>query len=357
MELAIAVAEGGTWMGRRCSQGRVLYVNLEIDAASSMHRFAAIYEAMGEEPANAANIDVWNLRGRACPMDRLAPRLIHRAAKRGRDPEHGGYSVVIIDPIYKILVGDENSASDMGAFCNQFDLVCAELGCSVVYCHHHSKGYQGAKHSVDRMSGSGVFARDPDAILDMTPLAATGEELKAARDGMAMAEIRRTLDERGIDYPEYREAAPFSVWAHDHLYRADAEALSGRLKAILEGASRVTAWRVTFTLREFEGIGSMGVWFDYPLHVPDVRGVLARCPYDGGDARSTDGSGRTKAQARDDKQRDLELAFDALSMEGDAVTVAELAEYLEVSERTVQRRVDESRGLSRQHGTVRRRVS
>lgn len=51
MELAIAVAEGGTWMGRKCSKGRVLYVNLEIDAASSMHRFAAIYDAMGIDPA------------------------------------------------------------------------------------------------------------------------------------------------------------------------------------------------------------------------------------------------------------------------------------------------------------------
>ncbi len=354
MELAVAVAEGRTWMGRQCSQGRVLYVNLEIDGASSMHRFDAIYRALGIGASHASNIDVWNLRGHACPMDRLAPRLIHRAAKKGRDPEHGGYSLVIIDPIYKILVGDENSASDMGAFCNQFDKVCAELGCAVVYCHHHSKGFQGTKHSMDRMSGSGVFARDPDAILDMTPLAATGDELRAARDQAAMDEITRTLESVGITPPLYSEPGPFAVWAVQHLYKPDGDALNERLRAIVKESAQVTAWRVSFTLREFESADHMDAWFDYPLHVPDLRGVLANCPFDGGDARSTDGSGKPRAKAREDKQQALEEAFDAVSMGDEEVRVDALAEYLNVSSKTVQRRVDESRKLERRNGIVRR---
>ena len=68
---------------------------------------------------------------------------------------------VIIDPIYKVITGDENSADQMAHFCNQFDKICTELGCAVIYCHHHSKGNQGFKKSMDRASGSGVFARDP----------------------------------------------------------------------------------------------------------------------------------------------------------------------------------------------------
>jgi RecA-family ATPase len=289
-------------------------------------------------------------------MDRLAPRLIHRAAKKGRDPEHGGYSLVIIDPIYKVLVGDENNASDMGAFCNEFDKVCAELGCSVVYCHHHSKGFQGLKNSMDRMSGSGVFARDPDAILDMTPLAATTDELKAARDGVAMEEILSTLSERGLVPPAYTEAAPLAVWAVEHLYKRDGDALNERLVSILEGSSSITAWRVSFTLREFENAQSMDVWFDYPLHVPDYRRVLAQCPYDGGEARSTDGSGRSRAQAREEKQRGLEEAFEAVSMGEDTVRIDDMAEYLGVSPKTVKRRIDESRSLERNDGYVRRRA-
>ena len=61
----------------------------------------------------------------------------------------------------------------MAKFCNQFDKVCTELGCAVIYCHHHSKGAQGGKRSMDRASGSGVFARDPDALIDLIELELT----------------------------------------------------------------------------------------------------------------------------------------------------------------------------------------
>ena len=44
-----------------------------------------------------------------------------------------------------------------------------------VYCHHHSKGAQGMKKAMDRASGSGVFARDPDAQLDIIELEMTEE--------------------------------------------------------------------------------------------------------------------------------------------------------------------------------------
>lgn len=126
----------------------MLYVNLELDRASCLHRIHDVYAALGVEPANLRNFDVWNLRGKAVPMDKLAPRLIRRAAKRD-------YIAIVIDPIYKVITGDENSADQMARFCNQFDLVCTELGCAVIYCHHHSKGLQGQKRSMDRASGSG----------------------------------------------------------------------------------------------------------------------------------------------------------------------------------------------------------
>jgi hypothetical protein len=38
-----------------------------------------------------------------------------------------------------------------------------------VFGAHFSKGNQAGKESIDRIGGSGVFARDPDVILTMTP--------------------------------------------------------------------------------------------------------------------------------------------------------------------------------------------
>ncbi|MBR1828233.1 MAG: hypothetical protein IJ781_01805, partial [Atopobiaceae bacterium] len=239
-------------------------------------------------------------------------------------------------------------------FCNQFDRVCNELGCSVVYCHHHSKGFQGTKHSIDRMSGSGVFARDPDAILDMTPLAATTDELSCVRDQQAEVAIRATLDAAGLVPPANMDLGALSVWAMEHLDREEGDDLLARLKGISEGSADATAWRISFTLREFGNADQLDVWFDYPLHVPDYRGVLSKCPYDGGEARSTDGSGRPRAKAREDKQQALEAAFEAVSMGADEVRIDALAEYLEVSAKTVQRRVDESMRFERRNGVVRR---
>ncbi|MDE8276042.1 AAA family ATPase, partial [Erysipelothrix rhusiopathiae] len=81
--LTIAIAEGSKWFGWQCTQGRVLYVNLELDRASALHRFKDVYKSLGIKPKNLKNIDIWNLRGKVVPMDKLAPKLIRRAQKQG----------------------------------------------------------------------------------------------------------------------------------------------------------------------------------------------------------------------------------------------------------------------------------
>ena len=68
------------------------------------------------------------------------------------------------------MMGDENKAGDMAQFCNQFDKIATQLNCAVIYVHHFSKGDQDKKASIDRASGSGVFARDPDVISTVTKL-------------------------------------------------------------------------------------------------------------------------------------------------------------------------------------------
>lgn len=187
IEMCIAIAEGREWMGWKCTQGRVLYVNLELDRASCLHRFRDVYQALGWKPDNLKNIDIWNLRGKSRPMDKLAPMLIRRAAKKN-------YIAIVIDPIYKVITGDENSADQMANFCNQFDKVCTELGVAVIYCHHHSKGGQGGKKAMDRASGSGVFARDPDAMLDMIELELSEDVLKAEENKAVCAACKQYLD-------------------------------------------------------------------------------------------------------------------------------------------------------------------
>ena len=82
IEMCICIAEGRKWLKWDCAKGRVLYVNLELDRASCLHRFRDVYKTMCIRPDNLQNIDIWNLRGKSVPMDRLAPKLIRRAAKK-----------------------------------------------------------------------------------------------------------------------------------------------------------------------------------------------------------------------------------------------------------------------------------
>lgn len=165
MNLAICIAEGWEWLGRKCMQGKVLYINMEVMQSDFEARFLAIYKAYGKPCSEAGkdNFDFWNLRGKAEPLEKLAPKIIRRCRNEN-------YLAIIIDPIYKVQGGDENSAEAIGRFCSLFDKIAEETGASMIYVHHHAKGLQGSRKVMDRGSGSGVFSRDPDAIIDFTSL-------------------------------------------------------------------------------------------------------------------------------------------------------------------------------------------
>ena len=203
LQLGLAVATGGTWLGYPCSQGRVLYVNLEIDAASFAHRVADIASVKQLTGDWAARFDILNLRGFCAPLDKLAPKIIHKCLKAS-DGKKGYYSIVIIDPLYKIITGDENSASEMSKFTALFDKIAYSTGAATFSVHHHSKGAQGTKRTMDRASGSGVFARDPDALLDLSPLVVPDEE-KDALDGATAWRLSATLR-------EFKEPEPINVY-------------------------------------------------------------------------------------------------------------------------------------------------
>ena len=289
-ELCIAIATGGKWLGLQCRQGQVLYVNLEIDGDSCICRFLAICEKLGIPKDNLDKIKIWNIRGKAIPLDKLVPHLIRRV----RD-DH--YAAIIIDPIYKVITGDENNASDMGYFCNQFDRICHDANCAVIYCHHHSKGAQGAKRAMDRASGSGVFARDPDAQLDLIEL-----EL------------------------------------NDDLKNNVADA----------GAS---AWRIESSLREFANIKPINIWYEHPIHKVDTSGELEKLYADGDPMNNLRKSpNRTTS---DQRWEDLTRAFDECSMGYSHCEINALAASMGRNPRTVRSYIREFSGdFELNHGMV-----
>lgn len=273
MELCVSIAEGIPWLGFTCRKGRVLYVNLEIDPASCIIRFLKIYEALGLPMNDSENIIVWNLRGYAVPLDQLVPKLIRRVRDQHLD-------AIVIDPIYKVITGDENNASEMGQFCNQFDKICTETGCSAIYCHHHSKGAQGNKRAMDRASGSGVFARDPDAQLDMIQLELTDDIKNNLRDGHA------------------------------------------------------TAWRLESNLREFANIEPVNFWFEHPVHRIDNSDELESIPAIGSMAANLSRS--SKRTTVEERKAALDTAYEICSI-NPPVKIKDIVEYTELNEKTIRR--------------------
>lgn len=354
IELVIALAEGRDWLGFSCAQGRVLYVNLELDRASCLHRFRDVYDKLGWPPRHLSNIDIWNLRGKAIPMDKLAPKLIRRALKKE-------YIAVVIDPIYKIITGDENSADQMAAFCNQFDKVCTELGCAVIYCHHHSKGNQGGKRSMDRASGSGVFARDPDALLDLIELEVSDDLRKQIENNEVCKACGAALEAAGRSDDVSQDTLCSQREALDACKRLlSGTAYNALLDAVADVRREVqarTAWRIEGTLREFPKFPPVNLWFEFPIHRIDHSGMLSDVHADG-DAPDWK-HGREKKKPVDKRQERLDKlrnAFAACDMEGKGeVSIADLAEYCGLSRNTVKTHVDEHPDFERQKdGTVRR---
>ena len=298
IELALCLASGTPWLGRfSCAQGKVLYINLELDRASCLHRFVDVSKALfpedSEHPEFWHNVKILNLRGYCVNWLHFVDICCSRVRREK-------YDVVIIDPFYKLNAGSENDAYQMAQFANGLDRIASVNGASVIYCHHHSKGDQGWKNSMDRASGSGVFARDVDALLDIIEL----------------------------ELPPERQRAG------------------------------VTAWRIEGTLREFPSFEPVDVWFNYPIHVMErfdqadniaphsqlpayQRAMNARKP---------------KEQKLKERRHRLEAAIDVLAAQGVEVTTSNVAAYLDVTNKTIRYMVDEHPDFERdtKTGQIRR---
>lgn len=162
MDLAVSVAAGSSWWDLETTKGRVLYLDFELQQAFFRERLDKIANAKGVNMEALENIDVWNLRGHAADLSDIVGEIIERI-------KDTPYSLIIIDPIYKVLGNrDENSAGDINSLMNDLDKIAVASGASIVVGHHFSKGNQAGKESMDRVSGSGVFGRAPDAVVIIT---------------------------------------------------------------------------------------------------------------------------------------------------------------------------------------------
>ena len=297
IELSIAISAGTKWLGSYdCNQSRVLYVNFEIDRASFLNRIKTVSNALHNTGTQwLKNLVVLNLRGKVLERERLVSGLIC-TAKQAR------VNVVIIDPIYKMGTGNENSAQEIARFCNELDKVATGADCAVIYCHHHSKGDQSWKRPIDRAAGSGVFARDADVVLDIIEL-----------------ELPRERRKNGI-----------------------------------------SAWRFTPICRNLPQQSPIDVWFNYPIHEVehfDNSDVIIAPHHELPAYQRAINGRKSKEEKLRERNHRLEAAFDIVVGRGEMPTIKALSCYLDVSEQTIRNIVDEHPNFFRENGIVKKKLS
>lgn len=161
LDLGISVAHGIPWLGFDTTKGKVLFVNFEIQPYAIQRRIAAVCHAKAVE-WKAEAFYIWNLRGHCADFRQLIPKIIERARR-------DSFDLIVLDPLYKLLgTADENSATDITELLNSIERLAVETGAAVAYANHFAKGNASGKEAQDRISGSGVFSRDPDSLLIFT---------------------------------------------------------------------------------------------------------------------------------------------------------------------------------------------
>ena len=242
----------------------------------------------------------------------------------------------------------------MAHFCNQFDKVCTELGTAVIYCHHHSKGAQGGKRSMDRASGSGVFARDPDALLDLIELEVSDDLRKQIENKAVCAACMAALTEAGkASEASQDDACSAAVMREICQKNLPEQAYLPRLETARKAAAVCTAWRLEGTLREFPRFPTRNMWFDFPIHRLDDSGALADIQAEAAAMPWKRASAKKKTPKEREKERkdSVMTAYEACGI-GEKVTINDLAEYMGVSEKTVRRRLRDHGGFWIEDGEI-----
>jgi hypothetical protein len=168
LNLAASVASGSEWLGRRCARMAVLYLNFELHDWALNERLDSICAVRAEVVADGHqgvddNLHLWNLRGHSADITLLRPKLEEQLSRQD-------FGLIILDPVYKVLGGrDENANGEIAGLMNELEQLAQRTRAAIVIAHHFAKGDSTGKAAIDRMSGAGAWARDPDSLVVMTP--------------------------------------------------------------------------------------------------------------------------------------------------------------------------------------------
>lgn len=215
---------------------------------------------------------------------------------------------------------------------------------------------------MDRASGSGVFARDPDALLDLIELEIDEQRKEQELNRNVCSGIMEWLQSKKskiLDEISQDDALNQRVLldkCQKMLDKVTLRELSNEMDKIKKKCESKTAWRIEGTLREFPKFSPLNMWFDYPIHRIDATGMLQDIDLNVATQQLVwQKKKKSPEERKKEKMNSLNTAFDAANMSGSGtVKLSDISDFLGVSINTAKKYVDESKEFKRENGLVSR---
>lgn len=194
IDIALAVARGVDWNGRKVKQGGVVYIAGEgykgiarrLQASAIHHDFE-----LGDVPLIVSRLSV-------AMSDREAVRKVIDELAVMYTEDQWRSMLIVIDTLRRNFgIGDENNAEDMGRFIDACALLAQVTGATILVVHHTGHGERG------RERGSSVITSDFDArfqleaadgVLTLTP--------KKLKDALLPAPMTARLETVSLGYQD-----------------------------------------------------------------------------------------------------------------------------------------------------------
>jgi len=158
MQMARCIASGEEFLGLRTTQGRVLYIQFEMGEEILQDRLTLTkkdYENVYVGTSFSLKLDTEPGKNQLnVAMEAVQP------------------NVLILDPLYKAIIGDENSGQEMRSVLDYLDELIEGYDCSILLIHHTGKDL------TKRGRGTSIFEDWVDSYIAMKRLSKDNEPLK-----------------------------------------------------------------------------------------------------------------------------------------------------------------------------------
>ena len=156
LQLGVAIATGSEMLGSTPNAFKVLLVNGEISTHAYKKRLRNMIEGLQINAGLLDNLKVLNLSN-SSEVTTFATVL--------DETVNQNCQVCIIDPVY-LLITDELDQKEVKAAVLEMKKFSAE-GITLISVYHSTKGKIGDRQGIDRISGSGILARDCSTLISL----------------------------------------------------------------------------------------------------------------------------------------------------------------------------------------------